>query len=277
MAGKKRHATSNPPPDPGLTKTGGFDEPLRASLSAGEQVWWDWNPATGNLLIKSAVQCILGFNLAECESSSSFWWQQVHPDDLPSVAATLRNHLSGQTEFWSIEHRFRTPEGEWVWVEQTGEVVEKDAAGNPTRMVGITRRVQVQHHLAELFAGADNLIRHLMHRIPVDLWIRDTTGTIIWQTEASTATWGFLTGTDGGELFADPAEVESWQGDFLAALAGKESHGTRRFNAGGKPVLVSCQLIPLVENDRITGTIEICRRIESPASAHRRRPRRHKA
>jgi polar amino acid transport system substrate-binding protein len=52
------------------------------------------------------------------------------------VAETIRTCLEGQSDRFVEEYRVRDHGGNWEWVETVGRVVERDADGRPTRLVG---------------------------------------------------------------------------------------------------------------------------------------------
>ncbi len=49
----------------------------------------------------------------------------------------LNAHLEGRTPDYRSEHRLRCKDGSWIWVLDTGRVVDRDANGRPLRALGV--------------------------------------------------------------------------------------------------------------------------------------------
>jgi PAS domain S-box-containing protein len=77
----------------------------------------------------------------------------VHPDDTAARAAALDDVISGRNSQYRVEYRMRDGKGQWVWVYSCGQVIEHDAAGRPSRMIGmaldITERKRAEDALRE--------------------------------------------------------------------------------------------------------------------------------
>jgi len=104
----------------------------------GSQVGtWDWHVPSGRVTFNERWAAMLGYRLDELEPHVRTWEQLVHPDDLPTVMAAVRAHLRGETSAYSSEHRLRSKSGAWLWVFDSGQVVERDAQGGPLRATGL--------------------------------------------------------------------------------------------------------------------------------------------
>jgi len=66
---------------------------------------------------------------------------EVHPDDLPMVQQTMREHIEGRTPMFVSEHRARNRDGKWVWIRARGRAVARDAQGRVTRVAGTARDI----------------------------------------------------------------------------------------------------------------------------------------
>lgn len=60
----------------------------------------------------------------------------VHPDDAPAVIAALDSALGEEDSLVDMDIRMRHADGRWIWTEVRGKVIERDAQGQPLRMVG---------------------------------------------------------------------------------------------------------------------------------------------
>jgi PAS domain S-box-containing protein len=98
---------------------------------------WDWDMTTDAVTFNEQWATMLGLSLDELEPTLETWEERIHPADMDRVEAALEAHLSGAVELYDCDHRMRTASGEWKWVRDVGEVVERDEDGEPTRAVGI--------------------------------------------------------------------------------------------------------------------------------------------
>ena len=102
---------------------------------AGDGVW-DWSIATGRVFRSRRLLTMLGFEPGELPEHIDAWAARVHPDDLPGALAAEDEHLRGESPSYVREVRMRCKDGRYKWILARGLVVERDADGNPLRMIG---------------------------------------------------------------------------------------------------------------------------------------------
>ena len=97
-----------------------------------------WDLDLGRELVHYSPQwkAMLGYDDADMPDATSIWRGRVHPDDLDGMLDALRAYLDGRQPAYEREFRLRTASGAWRWVMSRGRIVERDAAGQPTRVVG---------------------------------------------------------------------------------------------------------------------------------------------
>lgn len=119
---------------------------LSHALENSEQALWDLDFRRGTTFYSPTWFKMLGYEPGEISDAPDAWQKLVHPDDLPDVLIADRAHLEGRTESFRAEFRMRHKEGYWVWILDRAQVVERDEAGNPLRLIGthanITQRVE---------------------------------------------------------------------------------------------------------------------------------------
>lgn len=134
----------------GWATIGAADRRRRAlkALAAAEARWkmalnaagdgvWDCDVTTGLATLSPSAQRIL-----DSEHPVISWFGEkglaelVHPDELEAVRAALRAHVDGASPDYAMEHRLRTRDGGWRWIEARGAVTERGERGEPLRMVG---------------------------------------------------------------------------------------------------------------------------------------------
>jgi PAS domain S-box-containing protein len=134
------------------------EKQLSFALNEASDGLWDWNVLTSEVFFSPQLKRMLGYGPDEMPPTLDTWTRNVHPDDAPHVMARLGEHLAGRRMRYETEFRLRNRNGEYLWVHDRGRVCERDAAGTPTRVVGmvqdITRRKQTE---AELHQHRHNL------------------------------------------------------------------------------------------------------------------------
>jgi two-component system CheB/CheR fusion protein len=111
------------------------------ALKTAKLSWWDYDVPRGMVMLQSAGECFLGADCIPSDHNRDSWMQQVHPDDRSIVEQSLNACLTGETDEWNCEHRFRTSSGDWLWVSNQGMVMRRSPKGEPLEMIGTTRDI----------------------------------------------------------------------------------------------------------------------------------------
>lgn len=98
---------------------------------------WDWDMTTDAVEFNENWARMLGHSLDEIDPHLDAWESRVHPDDIGAARDAVESHIAGESDYYETEHRLRTADGDWKWIRDVGEVVERDADGVPVRAVGI--------------------------------------------------------------------------------------------------------------------------------------------
>lgn len=138
---------------------------------------WDWSVQTGEVQLNRRWAEIVGYELEELEPVSiETWLSLAHPDDLPESERLLQAHWSRETDHYVCEARMKHKAGHWVWVLDTGRVVEWGENDEPIRMVGTHLDITEQKK-AEL-----ELIRfsRIANQTDNAVLLTDTDGRVSW-------------------------------------------------------------------------------------------------
>lgn len=131
------------------------EERLRLTLEATNDGIWDWNLQTGGTVFSPRWYTMLGYEPYELPENYDTMKSLLHPDDADRVEREISAHIANREDY-AIEMRMRTKAGGWQWILTRGGVVERDAGGNPVRMVGthidITERKRAEDEKAQLEA-----------------------------------------------------------------------------------------------------------------------------
>lgn len=115
----------------------GHHEYARLDLNAFGVGTWDWHIPSGDLHFDRRWLEMLGYAQGELEYDLEAWERLVHPDDRQRVDEALRAHLAGRSDTYRCEYRCRHHDGHYVWVLDTGTVIERDPGGRALRASGI--------------------------------------------------------------------------------------------------------------------------------------------
>ena len=144
---------------------------LELALASGELGVWDHDLAGETIYFDRQQLARLGYP-SEPRQHPQAWWQSlINPLDLPAMNEAFYAHAAGRTPVYHVEYRVRTASGDWAWLQATGKVIAKDAAGRPQRAVGVAvditerRQLQDQLLLTERLAAVGRLATGVAHEI----------------------------------------------------------------------------------------------------------------
>ncbi|MEN9360369.1 MAG: hypothetical protein RL095_1904 [Verrucomicrobiota bacterium] len=112
------------------------EERLRLALECSRVGFYDLDLNTGVAVTSDYYARMLGLDPATLKESTGQWLERLHPDDLKRCDEKLRDYLAGTSPDYRVEFRQRCADGSWKWILSVGEVVSRDPAGRPLRMVG---------------------------------------------------------------------------------------------------------------------------------------------
>jgi len=110
----------------------------------------DWDVRTGALSWPQGLEALLGYNSSVAIGDIGFWQKQVHPQDRPRTAGSIRDALAADSDHWTGEYRFRHSDGSYVDLLERALIL-RDDEGAAVRFVGslmdVTARKQLQDQL----------------------------------------------------------------------------------------------------------------------------------
>ena len=109
---------------------------LRLALRGGNLGLWDWNAATGALVVNQRWLAMLGLDSA-FKSTIEAWNALVHPEDMHKLDGLVEEVILNPAGIdFELEIRARHRDGHFVWILDCGAVVERAPNGSPLRVVG---------------------------------------------------------------------------------------------------------------------------------------------
>ena len=129
------------------------EERMSLAMQAGNMGLYDLNVQTGETVVNPEYAQMLGYDPTEFHETNAHWIERLHPDDREPVAAVYQAYVKGELPQYKVEFRQKTGDGSWKWILSYGRIMERDADGNPRRMLGvhvdIDERKQAEEALRE--------------------------------------------------------------------------------------------------------------------------------
>jgi PAS domain S-box-containing protein len=162
-------------------------------LEATNDGIYDVDFRTGTAHYSPAYAAMLGYGPTELVLSpeSGTWEGLLHPDDKESVLRALGRCLSGETKEYTMEFRLRTKAGEWLWTESRAQVVERDRAGSPLRLVGSHRNIEDRKRAEVALRESGDQYRSLVDNVPGIIFTIDLAGKITFVSRRIEETLGY--------------------------------------------------------------------------------------
>ncbi|HKX40926.1 MAG TPA: EAL domain-containing protein, partial [Burkholderiaceae bacterium] len=149
---------------------------LTGELAANERRWHlaldssaigvgDWDLVSGRVEFSARWLAMLGYPSQEFGHTQDAFWALLHPEDVPGVQrafAPLRERrTASDTVNCRAECRMRCRDGHWHWFELHAIVAERDASGEPLRIVNTARDIADLQAARERQHVAESLFEHL--------------------------------------------------------------------------------------------------------------------
>lgn len=113
------------------------DNRMRMVLAGASLGYWDWNFKTGEYHVNDRWLGMLGLERSELSRRIKDVAARMHPDDRQQATRIIYDHARTKTPY-TLEFRLRHQDGHWVWIRDSGAVVETDpVTGEPLRLCGV--------------------------------------------------------------------------------------------------------------------------------------------
>ncbi|MDR0375602.1 MAG: PAS domain-containing protein [Treponema sp.] len=80
---------------------------------------------------------ILGYDEGEFSRRNEVWENLVMPEDFDWVQQSMDEYLAGKSASYKTQYRILRKDGSFIWVRDQAFIMERDAQGKPTRVLGI--------------------------------------------------------------------------------------------------------------------------------------------
>jgi PAS domain S-box-containing protein len=131
---------------------------------------WDWDIPDDRLLWINNWCEQAGLAEFSGRGHELLWTQRMHPDDLPAYRNALTQHLRGITTVFDVEYRLRDREDRWVWIQERGRVITRNADGRALRMVGMCLDIDARRRAAHALDRSEARIELAMRATDFGFW-----------------------------------------------------------------------------------------------------------
>ncbi len=153
----------------------------KLALDGASHGVWDWNLVTNTVDFSPGWMTMLGYTDDEIGNGLDEWSSRVHPDDRPRALAAVQAHLDGATTDYESVHRMRRKDGRWLWILDRGRILERDAEGQPMRMVGTLTDFSAERELEERLLRSEEHLRLATDGAELGVWY--------WEMATQTLNW----------------------------------------------------------------------------------------
>lgn len=98
---------------------------------------YDWNVATNVVIFAPSYYTMAGYEPDDFPMDFENWASRVHPDDISRVGKDVEDFMSGRTQTYHPQFRFRRKDGSWMWIMARAKIVERGENGEPLRVIGV--------------------------------------------------------------------------------------------------------------------------------------------
>ena len=155
-------------------------ERLDFALRSTNTGLWDWNIQSGDVVFNEQWAAMAGYSLEELEPLSIKTWMDLsHPEDLQESNALLEKHFRGETEIYQCEIRMKHKDGNWIWILDSGKVIEWDENGKPLRMTGTHTNITERKQTEEDLRKSEKNLSQTLHSIGDAVISTDVDGYIV--------------------------------------------------------------------------------------------------
>ncbi len=141
------------------------EERFSLALDAANDGLWDLDIPSGTAFYSPRYYTMLGYGPGEFPATLDSWRGMLHPDDRERAEAALAACLEDGAPY-EVEFRQCEKNGNWHWILSRGRVVERDAEGRASRMVGTHADISERKQAEELLRQSEEKFARLFRLSP---------------------------------------------------------------------------------------------------------------
>jgi len=229
---------------------------LSLAVENAKMVIWELDLIKDELHFDAAALALLGMSTTEnMQHNFQSLIAHIHPDDRASFLAHFQTALQPGDRLFSLEYRVVQHDGQWGWVDCTGKVIQRDAAGNPMIAVGTTININARKLAEESLRASEQKLLTILDNADVFIYLKDTEGRYLFANRRMREFWHAEMGDIVGysdEKFFDAATSEKIRSSDRRVLNNGETLKAEASNivpATGKAAIYLSTKLPLRRED----------------------------
>ncbi len=180
---------------------------------------WDWNVASGEMVLSENIEKLFGFAPGRFAGTLDAFLKVIPAEDRLKVKEAIRLSLEDTSRPYRIEHRIIRPDnGEIRWMLEHGAVYA-DAQGKSTRMAGIAKDITERRMTALARARSEHLFRATLDNLRLIALHVNEEGRVLYLNPYFTELSGWNREELMGNLWIDLCVPEALRGPVRAVYA----------------------------------------------------------
>ncbi|WP_420386134.1 PAS domain S-box protein [Roseivirga sp.] len=120
-----------------ITEAKAVKDRLNFTVEAARLGTWEWEVKADKILLNDIYAQLLGYTFDELDDTFSGNRKLIHPDDSELVQQCINEHLNGEKDSYEAFYRLRKKDGSYLWVYDSGIIVERDENHEAIKWSGV--------------------------------------------------------------------------------------------------------------------------------------------
>lgn len=197
------------------TSVADADLTLNEILDISSEGFWDWNALTGDVTRSPGWYRMLGYDVDTFANTVFSWEDVIHPEDFIQVMKHFEDYINGHIPEYKMQYRCKKSDANYIWIEDTGKIVERTKDGKVARMIGAHTNIheakttnQMLHIQNELLCTDNVTLEKIIDKRTDEL--HDINQKLLEQLQVTqhSASYDALTGVYNRNMFEDHLKKE---------------------------------------------------------------------
>lgn len=166
------------------------EEELRLFNLATNDMFWNWDFSTGNVVRSTGFKRVFGYAEPEIDPPISWWEDRLHPEDRQRVIDAIQSAVQRGEKACTYEYRFRRRDGSYATISDRAYIV-RDELGNAVRAIGAMKDITERKEAEEALRESEERYRDLVENSRELICTHDLNGLVLSANPAAAAALGY--------------------------------------------------------------------------------------